>query len=80
MKLKSEAVSHTQRIEDEIERLSKRFILDKNKILLQILEHKKSIKNIDKERKKLKISFSNLNKEQKQYYLDILKKGIDVRF
>jgi len=79
IKLQSETIFNIDNIENEIEKLTNRFILDKNKYMLQILENKKIIKSIDKDKKKLKSIFAALSKEQRIYYLDILKKGIDVR-
>ncbi len=79
IKLQSETIFNIDNIENEIEKITNRFVLDKNRLMLQILENKKIIKSIDKDKKKLKSIFAALAKEQRIYYLDILKKGIDVR-
>ena len=46
---------------------------------MQMLEHKKSKNILEKETKNFKSLYNNLAQEQRVYYIDIVKKGIDVR-
>lgn len=66
-------------VEKEIELLVMKNNSDKVKLQVTMLEIKKNIKNIERDKKNCKNLFKSFAKEQKIYYLDILKKGIDVR-
>lgn len=66
-------------IEKDLEQLHHRMNSEKSKTQINILEAKKQLKMIDKEKKILKVRFKDLCKDQRLYYLDILKKGVDVR-
>jgi hypothetical protein len=66
-------------IEKELDQMFLKLNSEKNKSQIFILEAKKQIRSIDKEKKLLKLRFKDLCKEQRIYYLDILKKGLDVR-
>jgi hypothetical protein len=66
-------------IEKELDQLILKLNSEKSKTQIFILESKKQIRSIDKEKKLLKLRFKDLCKEQRIYYLDVLKKGVDVR-
>ena len=67
-------------LDRDIENLTIRHNTKKNIAQLNVLELKKQLKQIVKEKKNLKNIFKKLAKEQRYYYMEIIKKGIDVRF
>ena len=64
---------------EEFEIISSKHNTDKNKAIIFLLEIKKKHKIVEKEKKNLKKVFKKLAKEQRIYYNDLIKKGIDVR-
>ena len=52
---------------------------EKNKITLKLMENRTNFNLIEKDIKDLKELLNEHVQEQRQYYLDILKMGIDVR-
>jgi 3-methyladenine DNA glycosylase AlkD len=68
-----------QNVDKEMELLGQKHNSEKNKLQINLLEIKKHIKSSEKEKKNFKNLFKSFAKEQRIYYFDILKKGIDVR-
>ena len=56
-----------------------KFNSEKTKLSAKLIKNKTLFKSIEKEVKSLKQTFNKMTQEQRVYYLDILKRGIDVR-
>ena len=64
---------------EQQDRLAFNYNIEKGKLTMQMLEHKKSKNILEKETKNFKSLYNNLAQEQRVYYIDRVKKGIDVR-
>lgn len=78
--LKNEFTQHIQSLMSQLDRMSQSYNQEKAKFTLQMLEHKKNKKEVENEIKNLKSLYNSLAHEQRTYYMDIVKKGIDVRY
>jgi N12 class adenine-specific DNA methylase len=78
--LKNEFQHHMNSLNNQIERMTNSYNQEKTKFTLQMLEHKKNKKDLEKEIKNLKTLYNSLAQEQRVYYVDIVKRGIDVRY
>jgi hypothetical protein len=84
-KKKSEAEEKIlfQKITDKYDDIFKKLKDEKEKVLFDLEKKRdkinKRLEEYEKDIKKLKFNIKNINIQQKDYYLDILEKGIDVR-
>lgn len=65
--------------DEKIKDLDMKFNSEKTKLSAKLIKNKTLFKSIEKEVKSLKQTFNKMTQEQRVYYLDILKRGIDVR-
>jgi len=68
-----------QQKDSELNNLSKEYEMAKIKYLNSIQEKKVYMKGIEDELKDLKINMSKILEDQRKYFIEILKKGIDSR-
>jgi hypothetical protein len=78
--LKHEFHRNVEVLNQKIEKTTRSYNQEKSKFLLQLMEHKKTKKDLEGEIKNLKNLYNTLAQEQIIYYNDILKRGIDVRY
>lgn len=68
-----------RQFDEKIKDLESKYNCEKNKFSSKLMSNKTYVILIEKEIKNSKLIFNTLTLEQRVYYLDILKRGFDVR-